>query len=371
MKKDIFIIFLCSLVYEVGLSFDDISKKYVPLSTGVQVEKKCYDQFDKNEFEKNINETIREGLSCLIKLNTLTAHEHVDKFLNMLGNEHFDENLKIICSDEKDKFETISWDALAFASEENEEPFTSDQERRPTHPYISLRPSLSLMENDLKKLLFHEFFHNHGYRHGSDREYPNACEECCFTPNEWTAMNPTEQEIQRQKLACLLCGKDYSNLIDYFQDATLWVGSSSDSWIIMAHLMKSIQKNELWHEGEFLLYKLMEQNLPGILNYLGQNSLGSEVEDDDSHEVLIAKITKLILNNQMKNAAQGLVLLKSKVRNSIPSGPGFDGYQKMITAFGLVIPVSYKIMAPSKTPPSPILSRILQSSSSPEHSPSF
>ncbi len=181
---------------------------YLKTSMGILVDPSCT---QKNEnFLFKIQDSITTGLACLKELNTPKAEIMLSKMASILDNQQ--NPLKIRCN------ETSGYDwsgTIAHAST------TPDQK---DHPFISINPE-KVNDPDLKATLFHEFFHNCGYRHNVDPEVVSTCESCCMKRKKNYKF---EFEAKSIRLACELCDGNYSDVtsIDYLRKFTDWAKNS-------------------------------------------------------------------------------------------------------------------------------------------------
>lgn len=291
-------------------------------SSGVYVDQKCWGIHGKKEFSQLITKTLSHGLQCLEELETEQSHDHAFKFVDFISSDLPEDNLKIYCSENVTKFSSPDWESKAYASAGHEEDKSYNSEHQMVHPYISLRPEALFSKSEMKKLLFHEFFHNQGYKHGTSIEFANACEECCFLKEDWGQASPTIQAERRHQLACKICAGDYENEVAYFQDAYQWLKGSFDSWILLNHLIYYL-KSDRDSRVEAILLNLLQEELPAVAEKLTTIlSDGCESCDDippplsekEKISVIAAQMIAHIMQNDNALAGRQWNLLKEEIR---------------------------------------------------------
>ena len=188
--------------------------EYTLTDSGFRVEKACFGENSKEWFLKNLESSIETGLGCLEKLEKEENGNGASKNLKLLKNILAPPpSVQIICDESSTEY---NWEGIAAHATAAEVSPTS----RLQHPGISFNPeflnelkTLGLKgELNLKRTLFHELFHNLGYKHSHNVEYAIACETCCFSSEE------DSEEVKSS--SCKICKKSYSNLMDleYLKD---------------------------------------------------------------------------------------------------------------------------------------------------------
>lgn len=180
------------------------SKNYWKTSMGVWVDEACLKK--RETFLFDLQESLTTGLACLNELKTSKTEMMISKMASIFDNK--ENPLKIRCNE----VSGFNWSGfLAYASTG---PHQSD------HPIISINPQ-KVSHPDLKETLFHELFHNIGYRHGTDPEVADTCASCCFGKKKNYNYKTEEKAVE---LACELCGGDYLDVTDlnYLRQLTNW-----------------------------------------------------------------------------------------------------------------------------------------------------
>jgi hypothetical protein len=202
---------------------------YDKTSFGVLIDESCKD------LHKDIllisQAAIAEGISCLKQLGGKGSEANLALIQSLLENKR--NPVKIRC-DERTGY---PWreDVNAYAS------IPSDR----GHPFMSLNPTKSALPAQLKATIFHELFHNCGYRHSHDVEYSYTCETCCISPSI-APKNESEKEI-----GCKICKGDYQDRLDpkYLKDYGNWIGLSFRTGYLADLVSEFVQTGNL----DFLL----------------------------------------------------------------------------------------------------------------------
>jgi hypothetical protein len=188
--------------------------EYTLTDSGFRVEKSCFLDNSKEWFLKNLENSIQEGLGCLEKLKNQEDGNGATKNLILLKNILSPPpSVQILCNETPDEYD---WTRAVAHGTTGPVASTS----RLQHPGISIDPEYlkekktkgEKGEIDLKKTLFHELFHNIGYKHSHNVEYAYACESCCI-PNE-------DDTDEVRSASCKICKKSYNDFLDveYLQD---------------------------------------------------------------------------------------------------------------------------------------------------------
>jgi hypothetical protein len=134
----------------------------------INFDRKCSDEgFDIAKWRPVIESAFREGIACQRKLGTKTAVDHERRLKALISNER--QPLNFFCG--------ASDPDIPFPSGRTD-PNSKD------FPSIAIPPELFLEatkdERETKSKLFHELFHNLGYKHGEGIDFPYLCDSCCF-----------------------------------------------------------------------------------------------------------------------------------------------------------------------------------------------
>lgn len=313
------------------------------LRSGVLIDNTCNDIIT-DSFAKTVDQTIEEGLQCLKSLNTNASRKNAETLEEMLNTPIAQDRLKVLCSLETNLFQSTNWDAQAFASASKKQTQKLNQQTI-EHPFIALRPESLSWNNQLKKLIFHEFIHNLGYRHGIEREFSNTCEECCFGKDDWENMSVTDAAIKKQELACQLCANNYTTDKAYVEDAIAWSRGSNDSWIVTTYILNKIKtsESELYYP---LLLKHLNEKYPELIKSLNEINLKKSYNNPQSKiSHLAAKVIVSLKSKNEKLAGKHWNSLKVEIRqytfSNDKSQNKFSFIQKMnrlLTATKQVIP---------------------------------
>ncbi|MBF0299871.1 MAG: hypothetical protein HQK51_14185, partial [Oligoflexia bacterium] len=282
---------------------DVISRLVEPISTspfymtsvGVQIDKSCVSKLNTSTnkmLPKVIVETLQEGISCLKGLakykptssssssssNLVPANgaaENIVKLVNLLSNG-LDTSIPLsyICSEQTG----YDWDSIkahaSYCSSVKAEITLLDRNKViVNHPLISLNPKTgnsgppleAIDELNFKGNFFHELFHNIGYLHNKDIEYPYACQRCCIEKEKNSDDKPKSINDAKEatKAACRICAGNYAKGIDdpdYINDLIMFYTLAGDSRfpdMLKDQLANYLRKNPTDYKAFLAMKELM------------------------------------------------------------------------------------------------------------------
>lgn len=179
--------------------------EYISIKNGFRIQNECVVKFGRERIENIVTKAIEKGQSCLLQLGSPASIRNAHLMESLLKNQ--ENPPKLIC----DEIDYDGWSRAAAHGSRSSSQFN--------HPYISLNPNSAEQSDEvLEETIFHEFFHNCGYSHGSDIEFAYACEECCF-------------KVKLSEMACKVCRGKYTSSTDtiYLRDLSLWASQAVNS----------------------------------------------------------------------------------------------------------------------------------------------
>jgi hypothetical protein len=290
----------CLLLQETSLKnfSDQISsiavknENFLTQILGYELHKSCIEHFGA-EFPGMIDESIKSGFSCLKSLKGPAAKRNLEGLQANLGTHQ----LKVFCN-EKD----YHWATAAAHGSRGEIDNKADLEL--IHPFVSINPNYTFSENGvgikespffIKRVFFHELFHNIGYAHGETVDYAFACEDCCGT----------NISNEGRLAACKVCQSEYKGADDpqYIQDLNEWVKFSPWSTSIGAWNMtrRALQK----HPGPG---PILESFLASDsdLNLLTQSFGRLLVEQNLTHSPVAEELASRIFPEELKEVKESV-----------------------------------------------------------------
>lgn len=164
-------------------------------SMGILIDPACM-KLHGSDFPLLVQTAYVEGLSCLKKMDGFDSRGNFRKIVSILSNK--ENPLKIDCSSPYSRWETAAAHATTSADQKD-------------HPRIDLNPTYKSDRNYLKNTLFHELFHNIGYQHEHDIEYPYMCGSCCFDKKKKYEVLVDGMAVDA---ACEICKGDFVDAND-------------------------------------------------------------------------------------------------------------------------------------------------------------
>lgn len=254
-------------------------KKGFVESNGVKVHQSCLDNFG-GDFLPLLNSTYEDGISCMENLGGAGSAKNAAAYRELLASK----KLSIICNEKDYHWETAI--AHATGTEDDSKP-----EIDFIHPGISIAPD-AVLENPEKKgssvsrdilraTLFHEPFHNLGYKHVTTPDYAYACEECCISHNS----------IEQREAACKICKTEYKGFEDpnYVKDLLIW--NSHTAWSRQINARMAIRKGLVVNPGS-------EVHIEGLLSDMKGNDIVSKffaeslIKEGKSKSLYIKKVSE-------------------------------------------------------------------------------
>lgn len=211
---------------------------------GFNIDRGCYKTFEQDGGPAFVNlairEAMQEGLSCLANLGfqylqqTTVQNrgqepgvfENIRRFRNILS--HPKKPVLLTCSGNMHK-SSLTGDAFAIAYRAGEDFSNDELLDKKAKPKITTAPTIELhkdyrskvvsaigsdrlMKQKLKQTVFHELFHNLGYKHSEDIDYMYACDSCCHGKESYSP--------EVIALSCKICTGNYNGPKDknYFND---------------------------------------------------------------------------------------------------------------------------------------------------------
>ncbi len=261
--------------------------EYTLTDSGFRVEKSCFMENSKEWFLKNLENSIQEGLGCLEKLKNEKDGNGALKNFSLLKNILAPPpSVQILCNESSDEY---NWSKAVAHGTAGPVASTS----RLQHPGISIDPEYlkekktqgERGEKDLKKTLFHELFHNIGYKHFHDVEYAYACESCCI---------PSEDDTDEvRSVSCKICKKSYTDASDleYIKDISDFSHLVSKKDIALKTSIKYLKENP----GNLDGLSFLAMNLSDVFSPVGielSKLITSEKEnltEDQKNRLLTAR----------------------------------------------------------------------------------
>jgi len=261
--------------------------EYTLTDSGFRVEKSCFMENSKEWFLKNLENSIQEGLGCLEKLKNEKDGNGALKNFSLLKNILAPPpSVQILCNESSDEY---NWSQAVAHGTTGPVASTS----RLQHPGISIDPEYlkekktqgERGEIDLKKTLFHELFHNIGYKHSDDVEYAYACESCCI---------PSEDDTDEvRSVSCNICRKSYTDDSDleYIKDISDFSHLVSKKDIALKTSIKYLKENP----GNLDGLSFLAMNLSDVFSPVGielSKLISSEKEnltEDQKNRLLTAR----------------------------------------------------------------------------------
>ena len=220
------------------------NKGFIPTNFGYSIDQACVKKWGPN-FPSLLKSTIQKGLQCMTRIhsqfsgpNTLSGALRNSKGLIDLANET---PVSIVCSEETG----YDWDGTAgHASTEIKDIIETPPVK---HPFISINPFHPVDKpvtkdvlQTLKGTILHENLHNLGYLHGDKIEFPQACDSCCFPPDD-----DNENAKNKKEIGCKICNGDYpsEDSLSYLKDYVDFSDLSYDFEVAYLTLKKSLKEN--------------------------------------------------------------------------------------------------------------------------------
>lgn len=204
---------LDNLITDFDPIIESVNNGLYSFSPGVEIHKSCLENFGEQNFGKIVRNAFDKGMSCLSEIaannKEMGNKGEIRNIINLL-NIQMSGKVKptsIICHDKN-----YDWDRTYARASTGK---TSLKDLGITSPFISINPEMkSGMFGSIKNgpprdefegVVFHEFLHNLGYRHGQGVDVAYGCEVCCFSDNKAAKV-----------AACNMCigGYDPKNAID-------------------------------------------------------------------------------------------------------------------------------------------------------------
>ncbi|MBF0297351.1 MAG: hypothetical protein HQK51_01440 [Oligoflexia bacterium] len=259
-----------SIINRLSLNATDVTSNitdgFYKTSYGYNIHQSCLDKLGESFVKTNVKLAFQEGVSCLVELAgtpppTKGASVNLTKLENILTDSKAGRApAKLICNETKTGYD---WSGtVAHASTGTRDVIATTPAAE--HPNISINPRYNNSDTDNKnkidakyfrRTIFHEFFHNMSYRHGSDVEYAYACEECCMEKNTQRDYN---YQRRRYASSCRVCAGKYTdgmNDLEYLKDVSMFLYEDSDykrAHLYITNYKKSHKKDRY---STFLLAK--------------------------------------------------------------------------------------------------------------------
>ena len=178
----------------------DIKNNFYITEFGFKIHEDCIDKWGKSDILETVQDGLSTGMQCLVELEkkhqkTNSGNSISGALRNAVAIQSLLETqqVSLICNEQK-----FDWTGISAHASVGE---GYDSEYDIEHPFISLSPACQgLKIEGVNETIFHEVFHNIGYRHGESIEYAHTCAACCF-PN-------TRQSDETKELACDICAMD-------------------------------------------------------------------------------------------------------------------------------------------------------------------